>query len=564
MQKSTLAVAVLSSLLCCGQVWAAPEVPKQSRDIANQFNTQMNRTREYFERERVAEQIAADRANAKNKVEGQATDKNEQKAPNVTFKLQKITTDPSTVLTDAELNGITANYIGKNVAVKDLYDIVAKINDLYAQKGYMTCRAFLPAQTIKDGTVKITLIEGKTGTAEVVNNKFTKAKYITNRLHLAPGAVANINELNKDLLRFNATNDAQLRIVMQAGKQPGTTDYVIQTYEPQEHNVSLFMDNAGNYSSGDFRTGLFYTVRSLSGNRDALSIGTLRSEGTKAGSASYSRSIGRSGTKLNLSYSSNSVHQVRNDDSSHVLGHAAAYNVGIVQPWIVNDKTRSEVSLEYGRQDSKSDIVVPGWRTNIVSDQVHDVTAAFAMTNYGKSHVLYQKHSYTRGYSESTPEYYVPSSQNYGFYKFSGLYQKVYKHGQLLNARLDAQWSGTDNMVSARQYYIGGMYSVRGYKENYMGGDSGLTFSAEYSVPITKDKNTSAFIFYDFGKVYGESAESNGDERILTSAGLGIKTTINKRYYACLTLGCPLKTEFAGKADKVSKTRINFILSGQF
>ena len=63
-------------------------------------------------------------------------------------------------------------------------------------------------------------------------NKSTNSRYIQNRLHLHKDRIDNVHELNKDLLRFNSTNDVQLRIFMQAGEEAGTTDYVITAYEP--------------------------------------------------------------------------------------------------------------------------------------------------------------------------------------------------------------------------------------------------------------------------------------------------------------------------------------------
>lgn len=128
---------------------------------------------------------------------------------------------------------------------------------------------FCRHQTIKNGTVKIELIEGKTNAVEVQGNKYTKSKYISKRMSLKQGEVANINKLNDDLLRFNAANDVQLRISLQAGSEPGTTDYVISAYEPQNITWTVYSDNAGSDTSGEYRGGLFFTDRSLTGVRDA-------------------------------------------------------------------------------------------------------------------------------------------------------------------------------------------------------------------------------------------------------------------------------------------------------
>ena len=558
-KKHIISLVTLACLAASSSVFAATPEANVPNPVKGDAGIQMNRMRNYLERERVNRQIAEDRAATKNKVESEAA---KQAAPGevITFELKKIVTDPSAVLTDAELDTIIKPYEGKQVQLNDIYAIVDKINALYNDKGYVTCRAFLPPQTITDGTVKLLLVEGRTGSTIVNNNKYTKTKYITNRMHLAKGEIANIKQLNKDLLLFNATNSTQLRIMMKAGAEPGTTDYEITAYEPKRDTWTIFEDNAGSDTSGQYRTGLFFNTKSLSGNCDALSLGTVISEGTKAANVMYSRSLGRSGTKMNLMYSTNAVEVVKGDYEDMIKGHANSYAIGFTQPIVVNETTRTELSLDYNRQNSKTDFMPAGTRFNIVDDSVQDFSLGFAMTNYGASHVFYQKHSYVRGYSESAPDMSAQNSQNFGFYKFNAMYQKLYKAGQMWSLRADAQWSGSEGMVSSRQFYMGGMYSVRGYKENYLGGDSGFTFSAEYAVPVI-NKNTSAFTFFDYGHVYG-NGQSDDQHNVLSSVGLGIRSTINQYCSASLILGIPLQREFS--AEKVSKTRLHFIVSGQF
>ena len=150
--------------------------------------------------------------------------------------------EPSEVLTEAELQKITEPYIGKTVSLADLYAITGAINNLYNDKGYMVCKAYLPPQRIHGGVVQIKLLEGKTGLVTLQGLKHTKEKYVTARVPLKPGTVANTAALNKQLQRFNGTNDVQLRILVHAGKEPGTTDYEIAAYEPkQNQSVTLYI-----------------------------------------------------------------------------------------------------------------------------------------------------------------------------------------------------------------------------------------------------------------------------------------------------------------------------------
>ena len=247
-RKHFASVMLLASIVVSSTAFAAPEdnVPNP---IKGDAGIQMNRMRNYLERERVNRQIAEDRAAAKNKVETEK--KYETKQGEVlSFELKKIIVEPSAVLTKEELAAIISPYEGRRVQLDDIYTVVEKINELYTSKGYVTCRAFLPPQTITEGKVKLLLVEGRTGTATVKGNKHTKTAFIKKRLHLKENEIANIKELNKDILLFNATNSTQLRIMMKAGAKPGTTDYEITAYEPKRDTWTIFEDNAGSYTSG--------------------------------------------------------------------------------------------------------------------------------------------------------------------------------------------------------------------------------------------------------------------------------------------------------------------------
>ena len=558
-RKIDFLIALVLGCVVSASAYAAPDVVPPT-NIVDDASIQMNRTRQYLEHERVARQIKEDQARVHENLESEKAPQQAEVQDAITFKLTKIEVGKSLALSDDELAGIINPYLDKDVTINDVYDIVGKINDLYNEKGYITCRAFLPQQTVIGGVVKLLLVEGTTGNTNVIGNKNLKSKYITDRINLTEGELVNIHDLNKDILLFNATNSAQLRIIMKAGEKPGTTDYELVAYEPKNISWTTLVDNAGSYTSGQYRFGLFMNTKSLSGHGDNLSLGTILSEGTKAANAYYSRSIGHSGTKLNLLYSTNSVKTTEGVWEDSIKGHANSYGIGVTQPLYVDERMRSEVSFDYNYQSSTSDFVLSGTRFNIVDDTVKDFTLACAQTNYGHSHIIYQKHSYVFGNSDSSPEMSLSSSKDYGFYKFNGIYQKAYTNNHLLNVRADAQWSSTKGLVSARQFYMGGMYSVRGYKENYLGGDSGFVLSTEYQVPVI-DNNTAVFTFFDYGHVYDNGQSADAD-RILASVGFGIKTTINNKYSGTLSIGLPLRRDF--QSEKVSKSRWHFMISGLF
>lgn len=565
MNKKVLSAVVLGSLLSASYAFAsnpydAFDVPMNMDPGAN-----MNRTMEMLERERVAQQIEEDRARAKNKLEAGGT---EQTPEAVEFKinLQKITVDASAVLEQEEVKAITDQYIGREVSAKDLYAMVDKINQLYREKGYMTCRAFLTAQTIKDGELKVLLVEGRNGNVEVIGNKNTKTKYVTERMHLQKGDIPTVDGVNKDLLLFNATNDCQLRLMLKAGQEQGTTDYVLQVYEPKQHSITVFSDNTGNHSTGVYRGGLFYNAKSISGVRDNLSLGYLHSKGSNAFSTGYSRSINKLGTRMTLSVSGNAVKQVDDfaTNGGRTKGHSNVVSLGVIHPLFVTDKLRSEVSMELAQQQNKSDYLLPvdDKRFNLVDDTYRDATFGYALTNYGASHVIYQKHSLVWGKKNADSESFA-EDETYFYYKGNAMYQKNYAHGHMITARGDLQWA-SKALPSAKSMYLGGMNSVRGYRESIIGSEKGVNLSIEYSVPITKDRQAQFFTFADCGRLYGEGAASyNGDNK-MSSLGIGLRANIARTWFVSWDIARAIKTDYSAINKEYNKGRMNFLVSATF
>ena len=522
--------------------------------------TQLSQARDYMERELIARQLEEDRKKQKAQVESKLKAP-EEAASTISFTLTKIQTDPSEVLTEAELQKITEQYIGKTVSLADLYAITGAINNLYNDKGYMVCRAYLPPQRIHGGVVQIKLLEGKTGTVTLQGLKHTKEKYVTCRVPLKPGTVANTAVLNKQLQRFNGTNDVQLRILVHAGKETGTTDYEIAAYEPkQNQSVTVYLDNNGYETSGRFRQGLFYNIRSLTGMRDSLRLNYLRSEGSNIYGIGYSLPIGKMGTRLDLDYSGNNSKIIKGDAKPlDIKSDASAFALAIRHPLVVDQKRKYEVGLQYLNQTSKTK-----WR--LIDYWTKDKRSTFipyiSFTHYGDSSVLYHKHSFPITSFKNTAYGDWENNSNYVSYQLNMLYQKKYKHGQMFSARLDGQLAGSKDRSSSDRFYLGGANSVRGYEESFIGGNKGATVGLTYQVPLDKKQRYHAFAFFDYGWV-SDDLDLNASSYSAYSTGLGLSASI-RNVYASIILGIPLKREYEFTTKKVSRTRFDFVLSATF
>ena len=538
-------------LLLAQPVYAAPDVG------ANDPGAQLERTREQLERQRIADQIAEDQKNRGATVEGDNPTDEEKESSAIEFQLQKIIFDDSEILTAEELDAIAQDYVGKSVTLQNLYELVEKINMLYQEKGFLTCRAFLPPQTIHAGEVQIRLVEGKTGNVEISGNKHTRESFIRNTFDLKQGEIANTQKLNRKLQHYNATSDAPARLLMKAGKNFGETDYEIVLYEPNNQSFMIYTDNAGYETSGKYRFGMFYNYRSLTGHRDSLHANYLMSNGTKAWDFGYSFPIGHHGMKFDIGYSANTSETKKGELASYgVKGKAYSISAALRIPFYVNQHARYETGLQFIRQKSKTDFGTKlDERVRWVDDKITRFTPYISFIHYGNDNQLfYHRHSVAFSRRDDVEN----TRHSAAIYKFDSFYQRRFSNGQNFNFRFDGQITSKKMLGSSDRYYIGGVNSVRGYEESFMGGEKGLSGSLEFQVPVTKDKRLKVFPFFDFGYVSGESVI---DEKMLCSTGIGITANL-KHVTANLTWGIPLKKHFEGQ--HVNSSRLHFSVTGFF
>ena len=117
-------------------------------------------------------------------------------------------------------------------------------------------------------------------------------------------------------------------------------------------------------------------------------------------------------------------------------------------------------------------------------------------------------------------------------------------------------------------FQIGGLYTVRGYTEGLLQGDSGYSFSAEYDVPLTSGASTPgrnpftdkwrAFVFIDHGGTFpfkGDGASGDSDD-YLTSLGFGFRMNLGNVAQGRIVVGFPLFQ----RDDKEEGVRVHFYL----
>lgn len=393
---------------------------------------------------------------------------------------------PSEILTKEEIDSITRQLVGKNVLISDIQRVIDDINTLYASKGFVTARAYLPEQTVQNGNIYIALMESRIGNISIQENRWTKTGYIERRIPEKQGQILDIVELEKDILDFNRYNDGiDLKANLKAGEKPGTTDIDLVADERFPFHVMGIFDNAGRYSTGSLRGGAMIYADSLFGHRDRLSIGSYFSGGAQSPFADYNFPVNKKDGRIGFMFSSTfaNVKWGPYADIFNIRSNAYQYSLYYSQPWIRKPgfELKTYTAINYKRARTMVDI--KGMDVK-VSDTIDNVTSAEVALQLRKDT------KYGIWYLNQDAYYSFPifnSDRDNNYFKYSGSLVRLhdFSHGIIGQLRSNYQIVPGDKAIPYMdQMQTGGLVTVRGYSEGLMIGKNGYFISGELMFPI--------------------------------------------------------------------------------
>ncbi|MCP3407043.1 ShlB/FhaC/HecB family hemolysin secretion/activation protein [Bradyrhizobium sp. CCGB01] len=414
------------------------------------------------------------------------------------FRLRKVEFESSKFITPAELDEIAKKYVGKNVDIAALLQLVADINAIYTERGIVTGIATLPDQDAKGGVVRIKLTEGRLQKTTIEGNKQTRADYILQRVREPEGEVLDVPKLNRDVIWFNRTNDVQIKALLQPGTSFGLTDLQFAVIEPPIDTLQLFTDNQGVENTGRWEGGAFYKRHGLFGVDDRLTFYGVRSDGNLNGNVAYSIPVNPWGGRAGVSYTEGKIKIIQGPFVAlDVTGRSSQAAVNFSQPvWVTQDWL---VLLNAALTEGKT---VSRFATVAVTDDHYDkTTAGVSVTKSGNTYSITVSpavnyiawHDYVLG-------------NNRAFNTYTGSLLATSAAGPAnFSANVLASWQYTqEKLLPGDQIFsIGGPTTVRGYPSNSASGDSGYYFNAELHYNWSQWlKGFDTYIFTDWGGVY--------------------------------------------------------------
>lgn len=477
----------------------------------------------------------------------------------ITVKRFEIT--GSTIFSQRQLDKIVAPYTNRVLDATEIFQVVAAITNLYIQRGYITSGALIPPQTIQNGIVKIQIVEGTLEAINVTGTRRLNPDYIRNRIPKTKPL--NQKRLLKalQLLKLNPLIK-KIDTELIAGSNLDTTVLNVRVQEAKTFSTQISADNGRSPTVGTFRRGIQLNEANLLGLGDGLSLGYSNTDGSNSIDVSYSLPINsRNGSiSFNYGFSNNSVIE-KPFNALDIIGNYRYYQLTLLQPIIETPNRQLLVGLSATRNESdiSSNVLKNiGYPLSVLSPGANDegntristINLFQQWTNRSSREVFAARSQFNLGIGAFDATINSGGEPDSRFFSWIGQVQWVRQVAPdtLLLVRSNFQLADR-RLVPQEQFGVGGIDSVRGYREDVLLGDNALFASAEIRLPIYRNPEQNLLLqltpFVDFGTVWDSGSKnlierklSNSDT--LASVGLGLRLQLSDRLTARFDWGIPL------------------------
>ena len=492
--------------------------------------------------------------------------------PTEKFLIRRIVVSGATLFPEAVIKAITSLYENRACTLADAQALAGRLTDLYRKKGYVTSRAYIPAQKMNDGVLQIRVMESTTGDIRLQGNRYFSTPVLQRYINTRHGSFFKYNDISHDLANLNRHPDREVRAILMSGNGPGTTDIHFEVKDVRPVHVSLEYNNYLSRFVGRNGYNTTVTHNNLLGRDDLVQVQYQR--GDAGNYSDYSaRYVYPLTTRLDLGFLASRSKLLLGREYASVAARGESRMLGVYCDQNLLRTENFVLGVNFGL-DYKN--VNNYLFKNISSQDRLRVLKAGSdldlVDDLGRTFISNEFDYWLAGLWQGTKEHPEPSDIPSSRYGARGSFckdalnlvrlQKLVYDATLL-WKTQIQFSPSV-LTATEQFQVGGPANNRGYTPGEFTGDRGFATTWEigmplYFVPVTwkvpgsRNRMIDALrlvSFYDVAQVYSNTSQANDPKnRLISSCGGGLRLNVIEGVSARYEIGWPLdKRPADGKA----------------
>lgn len=485
-------------------------------------------------------------------------------ADKFSFELKRVAVEGSTLLSADQLAAYYQPLLNQRVTVAQMFQVAAAIENFYRSGGYVTSRAIVPQQEIKDGTFRIVIVEGFISEIVIGDDIGPAGAMVRTLLQpLTEEVPVSVDQIERRLLLANDLPGVTVKGSLEPSKTiRGASTLVVKAERNPFEGLVAYDNRNSPYTAAD-EVFTSATVNSFGANGDKINLQaktTLPLDRERLVVGSYQANVGDDGAIWGVTGSFSQSHPGLDLSSENVHDRVLSLSANTAYPIIRSrlDNLKIDGEFEYRDVVSKTD----GKPFN--NDRLRILTAG---VNYDHTDGWDGITAYRIAYSQGLPIFNATNSNakdlqsRAGASGTFGLFTGQVTRVQNLPANFSLFATATGQyanqpLLASEELALGGSNFGRGYDLGEITGIKGLAASEElrYS-PEWEDlfpHGLQIYQFYDIGRVwrsrYGLASES------LASTGAGVRANLLENLYVYVEVADPLTRIVGSQGSKSPRT----------
>jgi len=453
-------------------------------------------------------------------------------ADKIQFRLNKINLVGNTVFSKKELEKIFKPYFHKTISLEKLQNLVHSVTIKYRENGYILTRAILPPQTIKDGIVKVQVIEGFVGDIALKGDSGRAAGLLQNYgHHVMASRPLKIQVLERYALLANDLPGYSVQFILTPSKnKPAAADLTFVTTR-KKASAFVSQDNFGTRYIGPNETSIgasLYSIFAAGDNNTIRITETSRKKQLQYVDFTHTQPLGSKGLRwlLDMNYAETRPGFIL--APLDIVGRNAQVTTDFSYPW-VRDRSKNLIFHLGANYQNITSLILD---QPFYQDRIRSVIAGLAYENVDSHHGANSMgFDVTHGMPIWGAHDHFLQSRPRGtstYTRFNGNLSRT----QILNTRftlygaLHAQYAFT-TLLATEQFGFGGPDYGRGYDPSEIVGDVGIAGKAELRFdanPAYKFlQSIQYYAFYDIGDIWNRDKTNLIPQQSASSAGVGAR-----------------------------------------
>jgi hemolysin activation/secretion protein len=498
----------------------------------------------------------------------------------VLIPVKRIDVLGASILTSAEIDTLVLPLQNKSVTLNQLQEVADKITQIYQDRNFITSRAVLAPQDIKNGVVTIQVREGSLERVDVKRSGDVTGRlndsYIRDRILQSVSTPLNFTHL-EDSLQLLRSDPliGDIRANLTTGSQQDQSVLQITFSEAKTLSIRPFFDNYGNVSTGIYRIGVNLQELNTTGIGDSTFVGYTRSGSSDVYQLNYQYPINPKAGTLSFNFSAGqSPITEKPFDTLNILTDSQTYELAYRQPLLRSPREEFALGASIAFENSGSYF---GNRSfNFQNFKFDDGRSQSRVLRFSQDYLNRDpngawalRSTFNLGINVLGATIRTDGSPDGRFFYWIGQALRVQRLGNdkdtLAFFRLNMQFSG-DQLLSLNRFSIGGPQSIRGYRQNQLAGDSGLQTSIELQFPVARDEEGAAIVkllpFVEAGTIWNSSG-INSATQSLFGVGLGATYQPIRNLVLRLDYGIPL-VNVSNSGNNLQDSGLYFSVNANF